>query len=79
MLTVIDELTRRCLAIVVEGKIEFRQCAPLPDRVLHPVRPTRPHPHQNNGDESTARAVRGWLGQIGVKTVYIEPGLPWEI
>ena len=26
----------------------------------------------------TARAVRNWLGRIGVKTLYIEPGSPWE-
>ena len=22
--------------------------------------------------------VRGWFGRIGVKTLYIEPGSPWE-
>jgi transposase InsO family protein len=22
--------------------------------------------------------VRGWLGQVGVKTLFIEPGSPWE-
>ena len=26
----------------------------------------------------TAHAVRDWLGRIGVKTLYIEPGSPWE-
>ncbi len=28
--------------------------------------------------EFTAHAVRDWLGRIGVKTLYIEPGSPWE-
>ncbi len=32
----------------------------------------------DNGPEFTAKAVRGWLGRIGVKTLYIEPGSPWE-
>jgi putative transposase len=27
---------------------------------------------------ATAKAVRAWLGRIGVKTLYIEPGSPWE-
>ena len=31
-----------------------------------------------NGAEFTAQAVRDWLGRIGVKTLYIEPGSPWE-
>ncbi len=30
------------------------------------------------GSEFTAIAVRDWLGRTGVKTLYIEPGSPWE-
>ena len=32
----------------------------------------------DNGPDFTARVVRGWLKQIGVKTLSIEPGSPWE-
>ena len=32
----------------------------------------------DNGAEFTAQAVRDWLGRIGGKTLYIEPGSPWE-
>ncbi len=32
----------------------------------------------DNGAEFTAMAVREWLGKIGVKTLYIQPGSPWE-
>ncbi len=32
----------------------------------------------DNGSEFTARAVREWLSSVGVKTLYIEPGSPWE-
>jgi putative transposase len=32
----------------------------------------------DNGGEFTAVAVRKWLDKIGVKTLYIEPGSPWE-
>jgi putative transposase len=32
----------------------------------------------DNGPEFTAKAVREWLGRIGVKTLFIEPGSPWE-
>jgi putative transposase len=30
------------------------------------------------GPEFAARAVRDWLGKVGVKTLFIEPGSPWE-
>jgi transposase InsO family protein len=36
------------------------------------------HIRSDNGPEFTAKAVRNWLGRIGVKTLFIEPGSPWE-
>ncbi len=36
------------------------------------------HIRSDNGSEFTAHAVRTWLGRIGVKTLFIEPGSPWE-
>jgi len=30
------------------------------------------------GPEFTAKAVRKWLANLGVKTLYIEPVSPWE-
>jgi len=35
-------------------------------------------PRRDNGAEFTAHAVREWLGRLGVGTLYIEPGSPWE-
>ena len=32
----------------------------------------------DNGSEFTAQTVRQWLATLGVKTLYIEPGSPWE-
>ena len=77
MLTVIDEFTRRCMAVVVERRLNL-------DNVLHCltelfVQHGPPdHIRSDNGSEFTAHAVRDWLGRIGVKTLYIEPGSPWE-
>lgn len=28
--------------------------------------------------EFTARSVREWLARVGMKTLHIEPGSPWE-
>ena len=77
ILTVIDEYSRESLAIVVARKIKS-------DDVLHCltdlfVKYGPPeHIRSDNGPEFTARAVRNWLGRIGVKTLFIEPGSPWE-
>ena len=32
----------------------------------------------DNGLELTAKAVREWLSSVGAKTLFIEPGSPWE-
>ena len=32
----------------------------------------------DNGSEFTAKVVREWLARVGVGTLYIEPGSPWE-
>jgi transposase InsO family protein len=32
----------------------------------------------DNGPEFTALAVRKWLSRMKVKTLFIEPGSPWE-
>ena len=36
------------------------------------------HIRSDNGPEFTAQAVRDWLGRVGVKRLFIEPGSPWE-
>ena len=32
------------------------------------------HIRSDNGPEFTASAIRAWLGNVGAKTLYIEPG-----
>jgi len=36
------------------------------------------HIRSDNGSEFIARILRDWLAQRGVKTLYIEPGSPWQ-
>jgi len=77
MLTVIDEYTRRCLAIVVARRLssdDVLQC--LADLFSEHGPPD--HIRSDNGSEFAARSVRLWLGRLGVKTLFIEPGSPWE-
>ncbi len=77
VLTVIDEFTRECLAIVVDRKLRHDDVlACLTDLFARHGPPD--HIRSDNGSEFTAAAVREWLSRIGVKTLYIEPGSPWE-
>ncbi len=36
------------------------------------------HIRSDNGSEFTAKSIKAWLPRLGVKTLYIEPGSPWE-
>ena len=51
----------------------------LPDRGGKLLRHGPPqHLRSDNGPEFTAQLVRRWLARLGVQTLYIEPGSPWE-
>jgi putative transposase len=77
ILNIIDEFSRENLAIVVERKLKA-------DDVLHCLTDLfvthgpPEHIRSDNGSEFTAKAVRQWLNNTGVRTLYIEPGSPWE-
>ena len=77
MLTVIDEYTRECLAIHVARRLRHDDVlACLSDLFTRHGPPD--HIRSDNGAEFTAIAVREWLPRVGVKTLFIEPGSPWE-
>ena len=77
MLTVIDEFTRRCPAITVERRLNSKDVLDTLAALFLEHGPPQ-HIRSDNGPEFIAIAVRDWLAQIGVKTLYIEPGSPWE-
>jgi len=77
MLTLIDEYTRECLAIDVSRRMTSESVLErLSDLFVR--RGVPDHIRSDNGPEFTAIRVREWLGRIGVKTLFIEPGSPWE-
>ena len=77
MLTIIDEYSRECLAIVTKRKLKSGDVLEalenlfishgLPDYI-----------RSDNGSEFTAKAVQSWLAKMEVKPTYIELGSPWE-
>ena len=77
MLTMLDEYTRECLAILVERHLTSEDVIEQL-YTLFLVRGVPEHIRSDNGPEFTAKAIRKWLARVGVKTLFIEPGSPWE-
>ena len=77
ILTIIDEYTQECLALLVKKRITSQEVI---DKLfdLFILRGIPERIRSDNGPEFTAKAIRKWLGRIGVKTLFIEPGSPWE-
>ena len=77
LMTLIDEFTRECLAIRVARRINsFGVIDTMADVMLERGVPN--HIRSDNGAEMTAKIVRSWFAKLGAKTLYIEPGSPWE-
>lgn len=77
MLTLIDEYSRECLAIDVERRLTSENVLErLSDLFVR--RGVPDYIRSDNGPEFTAKAVREWLERVGVKTLFIELGSPWE-
>ena len=76
-LNLIDEYTRECLAIHVDRRINSHQVIEvLADaRIEHGI---PEHIRSDNDPEFVAKDLRKWLAATGSKTLYIEPGSPWE-
>ena len=77
MLVILDEFTRECLSIDVARRLTSDDVL---ERLawLMATRGVPGHLRSDNGSEFTATAVREWLARVGVRTLYIEPGSPWE-
>lgn len=77
MLCVIDEFTRRALAIRVKRKLNSTDVLEtLADLMILHGPPA--YVRSDNGPEFIARTLRDWIAGVGAQTAYIEPGSPWE-
>jgi transposase InsO family protein len=84
MLTLIDEYSRECLAIDVARKLTSEDVLErlsdlfvrrgVPDH----IRSRPPLRGGARGPEFTAKKVTEWLDRVNVKTLFIQPGSPWE-
>jgi transposase InsO family protein len=77
LLTIVDEYTRESLAIPVQRQLRsIHVLETLADLFVRRRPPT--FIRSDNGPEFTANLIRRWLRVLGVGTLFIEPGSPWE-
>ena len=77
MLCVVDEFTRKALAIRVARKLSSSDVIDaLADLFIAHGTPT--HVRSDQGPEFIADAVKTWIAGVGSQTAYIEKASPWE-
>ena len=77
VMPIVDEYSRECLALEVARSITAEDVLSTLSR-LFMQRGEPDYIRSDNGPEFIAKALRKWLAASGVKTLYIEPGAPWE-
>ena len=76
-LSIVDEHTRECVALVVDRSLTSEAVLDVLAELFR-TRGVPRHIRSDNGPEFIATAIREWLGRVGVATLYVEPGSPWE-
>ena len=74
---VLDEYTRESLALEVERSMTGEDVVDTL-AYLFQVHGEPEFIRSDNGPEFVSKAVKEWLKDSGVKTLFIEPGSPWE-
>lgn len=77
MLNIIDEYTRECLTIKCQRRLTAMDVLETLS-TLFIMKGVPDYIRSDNGPEFVAKILRNWLQKVGVKTLYIEPGSPWE-
>jgi len=77
ILSVLDEYSRECLALHVARKLTAHDLIEVMEK-LESERGLPAHIRSDNGSEFIAKVLQKWLAQRQVKTLYIEPGSPWQ-
>lgn len=77
ILTVVDDATRECLALVADTSISGARVARELDRIVA-IRGKPRTLVSDNGAELTSNAIFAWAQETGVTWHYIEPGKPTQ-
>lgn len=77
VLAVLDEFTRECLILLAARSFPATQVVTVL-KWLFATRAVPDHLRSDNGPEFIALSVKDWLTSCSCRTLYIEPGHPWE-
>ena len=75
--SVVDEFTRRCLAIEARRGITGAAVVSVLAALVKAHGPPG-HVRCDNGPEFICEALKAWSARSGVAGLYVEPGSPWE-
>jgi putative transposase len=76
-LSILDEFTRECPAILVATSILAQDVITFLASVIK-LRGAPAFIRSDNGSEFTAQSVQAWLEQSNIGPVFIPPGQPWK-
>jgi transposase InsO family protein len=77
ILTLIDEYTKQSLAIYVAWSIRVLDAIKVIEAAIERYGAPE-HIRSDNAPEFIAYAIRDWMADKEIKTLYITPGAPWE-
>jgi putative transposase len=77
ILTLMDEFTKQALAIHVGYSIRAVDAITVLEAAIERYGAPQ-HVRSDNGPEFIAKASQDWLEKTDIKTLYIQPGSPWE-
>ena len=77
ILMLINEYTRGCLPLKVARRLRSQDVLQQLG-YLFIYRGLPGFIRSDNGPEFTAKVVRNWLERLGVQTLFLDPGSPWE-
>lgn len=77
MLTILDEHTRECHVLWVERALKSGDVLRWLQKAVE-EQGAPEYLRSDNGSEFIAKIVQQWLQAKAIKTIYIEPGRPWQ-
>jgi len=77
ILTILDEHTRECHVLRVERALRAQDVLTWLEKAIE-QQGAPEYLRSDNGSEFIAKIVQRWLAENHIKTIYIEPGSPWQ-
>jgi len=76
-LAILDEFTRENLCLEVNHNMTSEDIIDVLAELIK-TRGVPKHIRSDNGPEFIAKSLQAWFGKLGIETLYIEPGSPWQ-